>query len=84
VSNPKDNRTKFNDALFVVVVVKVVSEKFHNNFRIGYIGFGLRITYVQQKNVRQCSKKGQNATCCACPSRVVTFHTLIINERGNT
>ncbi len=30
----KDNKVKFNDAWFVVV--KVVSEKFHNNFRIGY------------------------------------------------
>jgi hypothetical protein len=81
VSNPNDNKTKFNDAWFVVVV-KVVSEKFHNNFRIGYIGFGLGITYVQQKNVKQCSKKGKNATCWACPSQVVTFHSPIVNERG--
>jgi hypothetical protein len=81
VNNPKDNRAKFNDALFVVVV-KVVSEKFHNNFRIGYIGFGFKITYVQPKNVRQCSKKGKNATCCACPSQVVTFHSPLINEGG--
>ncbi len=62
----KDNRAKFNDAWFVVV--EVASEKFHNNFKIGYIGFGLRVTYVQQKNVRQCSKKGKNATCWACLS----------------
>jgi hypothetical protein len=37
---------------------------------------------VQQKNVKQCSKKGKSATCWACPSQVVTFHSPIINERG--
>jgi hypothetical protein len=53
MNNPKDNKVKFNDAwLVVVVVVKVVSEKFHDNFKIGYIGFDLGITYVRQRIVR--------------------------------
>jgi hypothetical protein len=76
MNNPKDNKVEFNDAwlVVVVVVVKVVSEKFHDNFKIGYIGFDLGITYVRQRIVRQCSKKGKNATCWACLSQVVTFH----------
>jgi hypothetical protein len=54
MNNPKDNKVEFNDAwlVVVVVVVKVVSEKFHDNFKIGYIGFDLGITYVRQRIVR--------------------------------
>ncbi len=77
----KDNKVKFSDA-WLIVVVKVVSEKFHYNFRIGYIRFGLGITCVQQRSVRECSKKGKNATCWTCPSQVITFHSPIVNERG--
>jgi hypothetical protein len=51
--------TKFNQ-LWFAIVIKAIGEKFHNNFKVGfwahslsYRGFGLKITYEQQKIVRQ-------------------------------
>ncbi len=55
----KKDRAKFNEA-WPSTSIKATSERFHNNFRAGYrahslghMGFGLRITSAQQKNVKQ-------------------------------
>ncbi len=46
--------------MWFAIVIKVIGEKFHMNFKVGfwahslsYKGFGLGITYEQQKIVRQ-------------------------------
>ncbi len=81
------NRSKFNDAWFVAIV-KVNSETFHNNFKVGfqahplkYMGFDLGNTYVQQKNVRK-QRKAKMQLVSACSNQVATFHSTKINERG--
>jgi hypothetical protein len=51
----KDDKTKFNEAQFTISI-KVVGERFHNNFRasywvhlLSYMGFGLGIPSTWQK-----------------------------------
>ncbi len=51
----KKNRARFNNAWFVIAI-RAINEKFHNNFRVGfrahplgYKGFGLGVTFQQQK-----------------------------------
>jgi hypothetical protein len=45
------------------------------------MGFGLKITSAQQKNVKQ-QRRGENATCWACFNKIVTFHSSTISEGG--
>jgi len=61
--NEKENRVKFNET-WCVTSIRVVGERFHNYFRIGYqthhlsyMGFGLGITFARQKNVEQPKKE---------------------------
>jgi hypothetical protein len=49
----KENKVKFDEAWFVTSI-RVVGERFHNNFEtryrihpLGYMGFGLEIIYAQ-------------------------------------
>ncbi len=60
--NEKEDRVKFNETQ-CVTSIKVAGERFHNYFKIGYqthhlsyMGFGLGITFAQQKNVEQQKK----------------------------
>ncbi len=64
----KEDKVKFNEA-WSSTSIRVVGEKLHNNFRVGYqvhplgyMGFGLRIAFAWQKHVKQ-QIKGKNATC---------------------
>jgi len=54
-----EDKDWFNNAWFVIVV-RVVGEKFHNNFKakfrahpLGYKGFGLGVTFQQQITIRK-------------------------------
>ncbi len=55
----KEDIVKFNKTWFIIFI-RVASERFHNNFKVGYwvhplgyMGFGSRITFAQHKNVKQ-------------------------------
>lgn len=58
MSKSKENRAKFSDT-WSIGVVKVVTEIFYNNFKVGflahplgYIWFGLGITSTQQMRAK--------------------------------
>ncbi len=74
-----EHRTRFNQA-WSATVIRATSECFHNNFRVKfqarplcYRGFGLRITFTQQKKFARQQRMARMQLVGHVPTKLQDF-----------